>query len=80
MSTIKVTAGKDRLVPIPKAIATAPGAMQLYLSSGVKPRDAAEEQVVQQLEVPAGDAWTIRALDNGDLVKLEAAKTAKKES
>ncbi len=74
MPTIKVTAGEGRLVPIPKSIATAPGAMQLYLSSGVKPRDAQPEQTVEQLDVDSGDAWVHRSIDNGDLVKVSPKK------
>lgn len=59
MATIRVTAGKDRLVPIHKSMATAPGGALLYLRPG------------DELEVDDSDAHTIRYLRDGDFVKVE---------
>lgn len=66
MSKIKVTAGEGRSTPLPRSLASGPGATLLILKHG------------DEVEVDERDAYVIRALDNGDLVRVTPSK--KKEN
>lgn len=64
MATIKVTAGEGRTVPLPRSIATAPGAQLKLL---VAP---------EEIEVDDANTHVQRALRDGDLVRVKNAEPA----
>jgi hypothetical protein len=59
--TIQVTAGKGRRVPLDPSVATAPGNRVLFLEAD------------QVIEVDPLNTHVVRALADGDLVRVESA-------
>lgn len=56
---IKVTAGEGRITPIDPTVATAPGATRLFLKPG------------DEIEVDPSNPHVLRAMRDGDLVRVE---------
>lgn len=72
MAQIKVTAGPGRIVPVPAALGTAPGARQLLLNADA---DGSRPEHSRELLVEESEIFTQRGLRNGDLVRVESKTT-----